>query len=96
MLCCGLLTLILSWASMAVDTAAAVVSGARRGGVVQAVPWQSQALRVPVPSFRAPTMSLLSPQGTSDFCVAPDKFIMNQTESDISAGEGWPQGTARR
>ncbi|NXL63929.1 TTYH2 protein, partial [Chordeiles acutipennis] len=48
MLCCGLLTLILSWASMAVDTAAAV--------------------------------------GTSDFCVAPDKFIMNQTESDISAG----------
>ncbi|XP_009884842.1 PREDICTED: LOW QUALITY PROTEIN: protein tweety homolog 2 [Charadrius vociferus] len=47
MLCCGLLTLILSWASMAVDTAAA---------------W-----------------------GTSDFCVAPDKFIMNQTESDISA-----------
>ncbi|XP_009281790.1 PREDICTED: protein tweety homolog 2 [Aptenodytes forsteri] len=47
MLCCGLLTLILSWASMAVDTAAAV--------------------------------------GTSDFCVAPDKFIMNQTESDISA-----------
>ncbi|NXC47713.1 TTYH2 protein, partial [Penelope pileata] len=47
MLCCGLLTLVLSWASMAVDTAAAV--------------------------------------GTSDFCVAPDKFIMNQTESDISA-----------
>ncbi|NWH59060.1 TTYH2 protein, partial [Geococcyx californianus] len=47
MLCCGLLTLILSWASMAVDTAAAV--------------------------------------GTSDFCVAPDKFIMNQTESEISA-----------
>uniref|UniRef100_A0A8B9G0T8 Protein tweety homolog n=1 Tax=Amazona collaria TaxID=241587 RepID=A0A8B9G0T8_9PSIT len=45
MLCCGLLTLILSWASVAVDTAAAV--------------------------------------GTSDFCVAPDKFIMNQTESDI-------------
>ncbi|XP_075296842.1 protein tweety homolog 2 [Opisthocomus hoazin] len=47
MLCCGLLTLILSWASVAVDTAAAV--------------------------------------GTSDFCVAPDTFIMNQTESDISA-----------
>ncbi|NXX74616.1 TTYH2 protein, partial [Urocolius indicus] len=47
MLCCGLLTLILSWASVAVDTAAAV--------------------------------------GTSDFCVAPDKFIMNQTESDVSA-----------
>ncbi|KFP01483.1 Protein tweety 2, partial [Calypte anna] len=46
MLCCGLLTLILSWASMAVDTAAAV--------------------------------------GTSDFCVAPDKFIMNQTDSEIS------------
>ncbi|KAI6075766.1 Protein tweety-like protein 2 [Aix galericulata] len=47
MLCCGLLTLVLSWASMALDTAAAV--------------------------------------GTSDFCVAPDKFIMNQTESEISA-----------
>lgn len=28
MLCCGLLMLVLSWASMAVDTAAAVVSGA--------------------------------------------------------------------
>lgn len=28
MLCCGLLTLILSWASLAVDMAAAVVSGA--------------------------------------------------------------------
>ncbi|NWI59051.1 TTYH2 protein, partial [Calyptomena viridis] len=48
MLCCGLLTLVLSWASMAVDTAAAV--------------------------------------GTSDFCVAPDKFIMNQTDDEISAG----------
>ncbi|NWU67571.1 TTYH2 protein, partial [Pterocles burchelli] len=47
MLCCGLLTLILSWASLAVDTAAAM--------------------------------------GTSDFCVAPDKFIMNQTESNIDA-----------
>ncbi|NXU88501.1 TTYH2 protein, partial [Xiphorhynchus elegans] len=47
MLCCGLLTLVLSWGSMAVDTAAAV--------------------------------------GTSDFCVAPDKFIMNQTEDEISA-----------
>uniref|UniRef100_A0A8C3V3E7 Protein tweety homolog n=2 Tax=Catharus ustulatus TaxID=91951 RepID=A0A8C3V3E7_CATUS len=47
MLCCGLLMLVLSWASMAVDTAAAV--------------------------------------GTSDFCVAPDKFIMNQTEDEISA-----------
>uniref|UniRef100_A0A8V5GDJ2 Protein tweety homolog n=1 Tax=Melopsittacus undulatus TaxID=13146 RepID=A0A8V5GDJ2_MELUD len=45
MLCSGLLTLILSWASVAVDTAAAV--------------------------------------GTSDFCVAPDQFIMNQTESYI-------------
>jgi len=31
MLCCGLLTLILSWASVAVDTAAAVVSGDREG-----------------------------------------------------------------
>ncbi|XP_017667649.1 PREDICTED: protein tweety homolog 2 isoform X2 [Lepidothrix coronata] len=47
MLCCGLLTLVLSWASMAVDTVAAV--------------------------------------GTSDFCVAPDKFIMNQTDDEISA-----------
>ncbi|NXY54765.1 TTYH2 protein, partial [Callaeas wilsoni] len=47
MLCCGLLMLLLSWASMAVDTAAAV--------------------------------------GTSDFCVAPDKFIMNQTDDEISA-----------
>ncbi|NXL73818.1 TTYH2 protein, partial [Leptocoma aspasia] len=46
MLCCGLLMLVLSWASMAVDTAAAV--------------------------------------GTSDFCVAPDKFIMNQTDDEIS------------
>ncbi|NXK52824.1 TTYH2 protein, partial [Chauna torquata] len=53
-LCCGLLTLVLSWASVAVDAAAAV--------------------------------------GTSDFCVAPDKFIMNQTESDISTGKGWPRG----
>ncbi|XP_054149120.1 protein tweety homolog 2 isoform X1 [Melozone crissalis] len=47
MLCCGLLMLVLSWASMAVDTAAAV--------------------------------------GTSDFCVAPDKFILNQTDDEISA-----------
>ncbi|NXG29299.1 TTYH2 protein, partial [Dromaius novaehollandiae] len=47
MLCCGLLTLLLSWASVAVDAAAAV--------------------------------------GTSDFCVAPDKFVMNLTENDISA-----------
>nr|XP_032607510.2 protein tweety homolog 2 isoform X1 [Taeniopygia guttata] len=46
MLCSGLLMLVLSWASMAVDTAAAV--------------------------------------GTSDFCVAPDKFIMNQTDDEIS------------
>ncbi|XP_068769508.1 protein tweety homolog 2 isoform X2 [Struthio camelus] len=46
MLSCGLLTLILSWASLAVDAAAAV--------------------------------------GTSDFCVAPDKFVMNLTESDLS------------
>ncbi|NWI18553.1 TTYH2 protein, partial [Crypturellus soui] len=50
MLCCGLLTLILSWASTAVDVAAAV--------------------------------------GTSDFCVAPDKFILNVTESELSAGRG--------
>uniref|UniRef100_A0A7M4FLR2 Protein tweety homolog n=1 Tax=Crocodylus porosus TaxID=8502 RepID=A0A7M4FLR2_CROPO len=47
MLCCGLMTLVLSWASMAVDTSAAV--------------------------------------GTSDFCVAPDQFIMNQTQSELSA-----------
>ncbi|XP_025892644.1 protein tweety homolog 2 [Nothoprocta perdicaria] len=46
MLCCGLLTLILSWASAAVDLAAAV--------------------------------------GTSDFCVAPDKFLLNVTESELS------------
>uniref|UniRef100_K7FSB7 Protein tweety homolog n=1 Tax=Pelodiscus sinensis TaxID=13735 RepID=K7FSB7_PELSI len=39
-------------------------------------------------------------RGTSDFCVAPDKFIMNLTQGDLSAGlvtwclgilEGWPQ-----
>ncbi|KAM7146013.1 protein tweety homolog 2 [Macrochelys suwanniensis] len=47
MLCCGLVTLILSWASLAADTSAAV--------------------------------------GTSDFCVAPDKFIMNLTRGDLSA-----------
>ncbi|KAM8797049.1 protein tweety homolog 2 [Eudromia elegans] len=47
MLCCGLLALILSWASAAADVAAAV--------------------------------------GTSDFCVAPDKFIMNVTESELSS-----------
>uniref|UniRef100_A0A8C8RSV2 Protein tweety homolog n=1 Tax=Pelusios castaneus TaxID=367368 RepID=A0A8C8RSV2_9SAUR len=50
MLCCGLVTLILSWASLAVDTSAAV--------------------------------------GTSDFCVAPDKFITNLTQSELSAGDG--------
>ncbi|NXD41759.1 TTYH2 protein, partial [Copsychus sechellarum] len=68
MLCCGLLMLVLSWASMAVDTAAAVVSGAggegRAGWGISDIP--------------------LSPQGTSDFCVAPDKFIMNQTDDEIS------------
>ncbi|RXM37369.1 Protein tweety-like 2 [Acipenser ruthenus] len=42
----GVLTLILSWASLGVDTATAV--------------------------------------GTSDFCVAPDKFIMNLTHNGIS------------
>ncbi len=26
-------------------------------------------------------------QGTSDFCVAPDKFLMNQTKDAISSGE---------
>lgn len=74
MLCCGLLTLILSWCSMAVDTAAAVVSGGcgMAVGLLSAVP--------------TPLCSVSSPQGTSDFCVAPDKFIMNQTESEISAG----------
>lgn len=74
MLCCGLLMLVLSWASMAVDTAAAVVSGA--GGEGRAVPRA-------VGTSDAP----LSPQGTSDFCVAPDKFIVNQTDNEISAGE---------
>ncbi|KAM4664017.1 protein tweety homolog 2 [Discoglossus pictus] len=43
----GLLTLLLSWASLALDTSTAV--------------------------------------GTSDFCVAPDKFIMNMTQDQISA-----------
>ncbi|KAG8129230.1 hypothetical protein E2320_015938 [Naja naja] len=47
MLCCGLLTLCLSWASFAADVSAAV--------------------------------------GTSDFCVSPDKFIVNMTKSDLSA-----------
>nr|XP_033817812.1 protein tweety homolog 2 isoform X2 [Geotrypetes seraphini] len=42
----ALVTLILSWTSLAMDTAAAV--------------------------------------GTSDFCIAPDKFIMNQTQNEIS------------
>ncbi|KAM9210804.1 protein tweety homolog 2 isoform 1-T1 [Dugong dugon] len=46
MLCCGVLTLLLSWASLAVDAAAAV--------------------------------------GTSDFCVAPDTFILNVTQGRIS------------
>ncbi|XP_044532902.1 protein tweety homolog 2 [Gracilinanus agilis] len=46
MLCCGVLTLLLSWASLAVDTAAAV--------------------------------------GTSDFCVAPDKFILNITQGQVN------------
>uniref|UniRef100_A0A7N4P612 Protein tweety homolog n=1 Tax=Sarcophilus harrisii TaxID=9305 RepID=A0A7N4P612_SARHA len=46
MLCCGVLTLLLSWASMAADTAAAV--------------------------------------GTSDFCVAPDKFILNVTQGQVN------------
>nr|XP_020668796.1 protein tweety homolog 2 [Pogona vitticeps] len=47
MLCCGLFTLILSWASFSADVSAAV--------------------------------------GTSDFCVAPDKFIVNMTKGDLSA-----------
>ncbi|XP_062937238.1 protein tweety homolog 2 isoform X2 [Cynocephalus volans] len=46
MLCCGLLTLLLSWASLAANTAAAV--------------------------------------GTSDFCMAPDTFILNITQGQIS------------
>ncbi|NWR80492.1 TTYH2 protein, partial [Centropus unirufus] len=69
------------WASMALDTAAAVVSGDGTGGTGCA----KAELRTPIPSFPAPTMPLSSLQGTSDFCVAPDKFIMNQTESEISA-----------
>ncbi|KAM4032429.1 protein tweety homolog 2 [Anomaloglossus baeobatrachus] len=47
MLSFGLITVILSWASLALDTSSAV--------------------------------------GTSDFCVAPDKFIMNMTQDQISA-----------
>nr|XP_019596009.1 PREDICTED: protein tweety homolog 2 isoform X2 [Rhinolophus sinicus] len=46
MLCCGMLALLLSWTSLAADTAAAV--------------------------------------GTSDFCVAPDTFILNMTEGQLS------------
>ncbi|XP_073901322.1 protein tweety homolog 2 isoform X2 [Castor canadensis] len=46
MLCCGMVTLLLSWASLAADTAAAV--------------------------------------GTSDFCMAPDTFILNTTQGQIS------------
>nr|XP_023507876.1 protein tweety homolog 2 isoform X1 [Equus caballus] len=45
MLCCGLLALLLSWTSLAADTATAVA--------------------------------------TSDFCVAPDTFILNITEGQI-------------
>ncbi|XP_009067584.1 PREDICTED: protein tweety homolog 2-like, partial [Acanthisitta chloris] len=82
MLCCGLLTLVLSWASMAVDTAAAVVSGwGKRAELVLAVLGAEGTIM----SLPAPTMSLWSSQGTSDFCVAPDKFIMNQTDDAISA-----------
>nr|XP_012309213.1 protein tweety homolog 2 isoform X1 [Aotus nancymaae] len=46
MLCCGALSLLFSWASLAADAAVAV--------------------------------------GTSDFCVAPDTFILNITEGQIS------------
>lgn len=46
MLCCGMLALVLSWTSLAADTAAAV--------------------------------------GTSDFCVAPDTFLLNITEGQLS------------
>ncbi|XP_038613072.1 protein tweety homolog 2 [Tachyglossus aculeatus] len=46
-LCCGFLTLLLSWASLAAASAAAV--------------------------------------GTSDFCVAPDQFILNATQDHISS-----------
>uniref|UniRef100_A0A8D2B4T4 Protein tweety homolog n=1 Tax=Sciurus vulgaris TaxID=55149 RepID=A0A8D2B4T4_SCIVU len=46
MLCCGVLALLLSWASLATDSAAAV--------------------------------------GTSDFCVAPDTFILNNTQGHVS------------
>ncbi|XP_053424400.1 protein tweety homolog 2 isoform X1 [Nycticebus coucang] len=46
MLCCGVLSLFLSWASLAMDAAAAV--------------------------------------GTSDFCAAPDTFILNITQGRVS------------
>lgn len=29
---------------------------------------------------------LFPPQGTSDFCVSPDKFIVNQAKDFLSAG----------
>ncbi|XP_057572246.1 protein tweety homolog 2 isoform X3 [Hippopotamus amphibius kiboko] len=45
MLCCGVLAVLLSWTSLAADTAAAV--------------------------------------GTSDFCAAPDAFILNITEGQV-------------
>ncbi|XP_054448964.1 protein tweety homolog 2 [Pteronotus mesoamericanus] len=45
-LCCGLLALLLSWTSLATDSAAAV--------------------------------------GTSDFCAAPDTFLLNMTKSQLS------------
>lgn len=57
----------------------------RRGGTGRAGVEPGAGDTRPVPP--ALTMSLSPPQGTSDFCVAPDEFIMNQTESDISAGE---------
>ncbi|KAM5273945.1 protein tweety homolog 2 [Ctenodactylus gundi] len=46
MLCCGVLTLLLSWASLAAATAAAV--------------------------------------GASDFCMAPDAFILNNTQGQVN------------
>lgn len=30
-------------------------------------------------------------QGTSDFCVSPDKFIVNQTKDVLSAGNWFIQ-----
>lgn len=47
MLCCGILALVLSWASLAADAAAAV--------------------------------------GTSDFCMVPDVYILNNTQNQISS-----------